>query len=78
MMADGVEAASRSLPDYTEQSIRQLVERIIDSQVADGYFRECPVTFRDIQYAKTVLIEKLKTVYHTRISYPTEKKEANA
>ena len=74
MMADAVEAASRSLPDYTEQSIRQLVERIIDSQVADGYFRECPVTFRDIQYAKTVLIEKLKTVYHTRVSYPTEKK----
>ena len=78
MMADSVEAASRSLPDYTEQSIRQLVERIIDSQVAEGYFRECPVTFRDIQYAKTVLIEKLKTIYHTRISYPTEKKEGNA
>ena len=76
MMADGVEAASRSLPDYTEQSIRQLVEKIIDSQVADGYFRECPVTFRDIQYAKTVLIEKLKMIYHTRISYPSEKKEA--
>jgi membrane-associated HD superfamily phosphohydrolase len=74
MMADAVEAASRSLPDYSEQSIRQLVERIIDSQVAEGYFRECPVTFRDIQYAKTVLIEKLKTVYHTRVSYPTEKK----
>jgi hypothetical protein len=74
MMADGVEAASRSLPDYTEQSIRQLVEKIIDTQVAEGYFRECPVTFRDIQYAKTVLIEKLKTVYHTRISYPDEKK----
>ena len=78
MMADSVEAASRSLPDYTEQSIRQLVERIIDSQVAEGYFRECPVTFRDIQYAKTVLIEKLKTIYHTRISYPTEKKEGSA
>ncbi len=73
MMADAVEAASRSLPDYTEKSIRQLVERIIDSQVSDGYFRECPITFRDIQYAKTVLIEKLKTVYHTRISYPSEK-----
>ena len=74
MMADTVEAASRSLPDYTEQSIRSLVERLIDGQVAEGYFRECPVTFRDIQYAKTVLIEKLKTVYHTRVSYPTEKK----
>jgi len=70
MMADAVEAASRSLPDYTEQSIRDLVNRILDSQVTEGYFRECPITFRDIQYAKTVLIEKLKTIYHTRISYP--------
>jgi len=70
MMADSVEAASRSLPDYTENSIRTLVNRIIDSQVEEGYFRECPITFRDIQYAKTVLIEKLKTIYHTRISYP--------
>ena len=74
MMADGVEAASRSLTDYTEQSIRNLVEKIVDGQVADGYFRECPITFRDIQYAKTVLIEKLKTIYHTRVSYPDEKK----
>ena len=73
MMADTVEAASRSLPDYTEQSIRELVERLIDGQVDEGYFRECPVTFRDIQYAKTVLIEKLKTIYHTRVSYPSEK-----
>jgi len=78
MMADSVEAASRSLPDYTEQSIRGLVEKIIDTQVAEGYFRECPITFRDIQYAKTVLIEKLKTIYHTRISYPSEKKEDNS
>ena len=73
MMADSVEAASRSLPDYTEQSIRQLVGRIIDTQVSEGYFRECPITFRDIAYAKTVLIEKLKTIYHTRISYPEVK-----
>ena len=73
MMADSVEAASRSLPDYTEPSIRSLVERIVDTQVAEGYFRECPITFRDIQYAKTVLIEKLKTIYHTRVSYPSEK-----
>ncbi len=75
MMADSVEAASRSLPDYTEQSIRQLVNRIVDGQVADGFFRECPITFRDIQYAKTVIIEKLKTMYHTRVSYPELKKQ---
>ena len=74
MMADAVEAASRSLKEYTEQNIRELVNRIIDTQVDEGYFRECPITFRDIQYAKTVLIEKLKTIYHTRISYPELKK----
>ena len=76
MMADAVEAASRSLPDYTEQTIRDLVNRIIDGQVQEGFFRECPITFRDIQYAKTVLIEKLKTIYHTRITYPEENKNS--
>ena len=70
MMADSVEAASRSLSDYTEKNIRDLVNRLIDSQVSEGYFRECPITFRDIEFAKTVLIEKLKTIYHTRVSYP--------
>ena len=74
MMADTVEAASRSLPDYTEKSIREMVDRLIDGQVADGFFKECPITFRDIAYAKTVLIEKLKTIYHTRLSYPELKK----
>ena len=74
MMADSVEAASRSLPDYTEKSIRELVNRLIDTQVEEGYFKECHITFRDIAYAKTVLIEKLKTIYHTRISYPELKK----
>ena len=70
IMADAVEAASRSLPEYTEESITNLVERIIESQLADGYFRECPITFRDIALAKQTLIERLKNIYHTRISYP--------
>jgi hypothetical protein len=70
MMADAVEAASRSLSEYTEESISGLVNKIIDSQVADGYFHDCPITFRDIATAKRVLIERLKTMYHTRIQYP--------
>ena len=74
MMAYTVESASRSLPDCTEQSIRELVNNLIDTQLADGYFKECPITFRDIAYAKTVLIEKLKTIYHTRVNYPELKK----
>ena len=70
MMADTVEAASRSLSEYTEESISALTNKLIDSQVADGFFRECPITFRDIALAKAVLIERLKSIYHTRISYP--------
>ena len=75
MMADSVEAASRSLPEYTEESISNLVDKIIDSQVEEGYFKECPITFKDIATVKCVFKEKLKTMYHTRISYPELKKQ---
>ena len=74
MMCDSVEAASRSLKEYTEESITQLVNRIVDSQLAEGHFKECPITFRGIADAKRTLIDSLKTIYHTRISYPEIKK----
>ena len=70
MMCDAVEASSRSLKEYTEESIKELVDRIVDGQVQAGYFRECPITFRDIADAKRVMAESLKTIYHTRIAYP--------
>lgn len=70
MMCDSVEASSRSLKEFTEESISELVSRIVDGQVAAGYFKECPITFRDIADAKRVLVESLKTIYHTRIAYP--------
>ena len=74
MMADSVEAASRSLKEHTEENIVGLVNRIIDSQIADGLLRNAPLTFKDIEDVKAVFIEKLKTMYHTRISYPDLKK----
>lgn len=74
MMADAVEAASRSLSEYTEESIGTFVDRIIDSQVKEGYFNQCPITFENIGTAKQVFKEKLKSIYHTRISYPELKK----
>ena len=74
MMADSVEAASRSMPEYTEESISNLVDKIVDSQVNEGYFKECPITFMDIANVKSVFKEKLKTMYHARISYPELKK----
>ena len=70
MMADSVEAASRSLHEYTEESISVLVEKIVDSQLQEGYFRKCDITFANIEQAKNSFKEKLKSIYHTRIIYP--------
>ena len=70
MMADAVEAASRSLPEYTEESINAMVEKIIGAQVSEGSFSECAITFREIAEAKEVLCARLRTIYHTRIQYP--------
>lgn len=72
MMVDSVEAASRSLPEYTEESVNTLVDKIIDFQVQEGFFNRCPITFQNIADAKDVLKEKLKTIYHTRIQYPED------
>ena len=70
MWINTVEAASRSLSEYTEESISNLVNKLIDAQMANGFFTDCPITFRDVSIAKQVLIERLKSIYHTRIQYP--------
>ncbi len=70
MMADSVEAASRSLSEYTDEKIKALVDKIIDGQITDGRMKDAPITLKDIEIVKDVFIEKLKSMYHTRISYP--------
>ena len=70
MMADAVEASSRSLREYNEQTIGELVDRIIGNQLQEGHFLKCPITFSEIDRIKEVFKEKLMTMYHTRISYP--------
>lgn len=70
MMSDAVEAASRSLKSYDEESISKLVEGVVNGQMADGQFRNSPISFRDVEVAKRVFVEKLKNIYHTRIQYP--------
>ena len=74
MMADTVEAASRSLTEYTEESISGLVNKLIDQQVEEGHFHTCPITFHDLAVAQQVLTERLKAIYHTRTTYPELKK----
>lgn len=70
MMADSIEAASRSLKNYTEKTIIDLVEGIIDYQAKEGQFDDADITFKEISIIKGIFIEKLKTMYHTRIEYP--------
>lgn len=70
MMSDAIEAASRSISEYTEDSISKFVDRIIDGQVAEGFFLESPLTFKDISIAKATFKERLKIIYHSRIVYP--------
>lgn len=70
MMADAVEAASRSLEEYTQERLADLVEKIINHQVKSGQFEDAPVTFRDISTVKDVFKTRLKNIYHVRISYP--------
>ncbi len=70
MMADAVEASSRSLKEYSESSISELVDRIINTQFYEGSFKDVPITFRDMEKVKAVFKSKLITIYHTRIQYP--------
>lgn len=70
MMADAVEAASRTLQDKTEENITALVNNIIDGQLQDGRFMNAEITFKDIDGVKRVFIEMLTNIYHSRISYP--------
>lgn len=74
MMADSVEAASRSLKDYSSQALDNLVDRIIDGQVNDGMFKDSPISFKDIETIKRAFKKRLQTIYHGRVAYPELKK----
>ena len=75
MMADTVEAASRSLTEYTEESITKLVNKLIDAQVEEKLFQKAPITFLEVDRIKNLFIKKLQTIYHSRIAYPELKED---
>ncbi len=70
MIADSIEAASRSLQEYNKESISALVDKIVDYQMGHDQFSNVNMTFKDVLTIKEVLIDKLGTIYHTRIAYP--------
>lgn len=77
MMADAVEASSRSLKDFSDKSISDLVDKIINAKIQDGAFKNVPLTFRDLERVKAVFKSKLKSIYHSRIAYPEIKENRN-
>jgi membrane-associated HD superfamily phosphohydrolase len=70
MMADAVEASSRSLGKYSEESISDLVERILYIQEQDGQFSDIPLTYKNISDIKDIFKRRLSNIYHVRIAYP--------
>ena len=70
MMADSVEAASRSLQTITEQTLDKLVESIINTQMTEEQYNDAQITFRDITIIREIFIKRLRNIYHVRISYP--------
>jgi putative nucleotidyltransferase with HDIG domain len=70
MMADSIEAASRSLKAPTEQEVSDLVERLIDNQMENRQFRNSLLTLKDISTIKKIIKKKLLSIYHIRIEYP--------
>lgn len=77
MMADSVEAASRSLKEHTREAITELVNKIVDSQIADGLHNESTISFRDVPVIKEAFIRRLMTIYHSRIAYPKAPEAVN-
>ncbi|MDR1983506.1 MAG: HDIG domain-containing protein [Prevotellaceae bacterium] len=72
MMADSIEAASRSLQTITPETISNLVEEIVNYQISNGYLNDSDLTFRELILAKEIFKSKLKNIYHARIEYPKQ------
>jgi membrane-associated HD superfamily phosphohydrolase len=70
MLADGVEASVRSLDEKDEESIRAMVDRIVDSRMEDGQLDDAELTLKNIAQIKDAFVGQLLGMYHSRIKYP--------
>ena len=70
MLSDAVEAASRSLKDYSSESISKLVDRIFEAKTNEGQITDADITLKELSTIKEVMIKFLQQIYHSRIEYP--------
>ena len=76
MICDGVEAASRSLKDYSPESIAGLVDRIVEGKIKEEQLSDADISIREINRLKEVIKAYLQQMYHSRVSYPKRKEKA--
>ena len=75
MIADAVEAASRTLEEPTRRKFKKLVRLILVKRIIDGQFSECDLTSRDLSKIVETLVDALEATYHSRIRYPWQEKK---
>lgn len=69
MMADATEAAAKSLKEHSDEAIRTLVERIVETQMTEGMYKDSPLSFHEMEIVKKTIVDRLCMFYHTRVSY---------
>ena len=72
MLADSVEAASRSIEEPTPARFQDMVEKIINNKFTDGQFSECPITLHDLNRLSESLVNTLSGIYHARVEYRSD------
>lgn len=77
MMADAIEAAAKSMKEHSDDAIKALVDKIVNSQMADGLYKDSPLKFSEMETVKKIFVERMCMFYHTRVSYnlPSSNKE---
>ncbi len=76
LLADGVEAASRSMSDHSFQKLENLVNRMVDDRLSEGQLNNCALTLKDLKIIKDIFIRILQGMYHGRVKYPDKQEEA--
>ena len=76
-LADSVESASRSLKKPTPQKIKTMIDEIVHNKIKAGHLDDCPLTFKELNSIKDTFSKTLRSMLHSRISYPKDEKEKN-
>lgn len=69
MMADAIEAAAKSMKEHSDDAIKALVDKIVNSQMADGLYKDSPLKFSEMEIVKKIFVDRMCMFYHTRVSY---------